>query len=64
MEHLVNLHAFYGDVMGVRIARKHVSWYLQAHDREGQFRRVFNAIDSQQEQIDTLEKYFETLADN
>jgi tRNA-dihydrouridine synthase B len=50
--------------MGVRIARKHVSWYLQAHDREGQFRRVFNAIDSQQEQIDSLEKYFETLADN
>ena len=64
MEHLVNLHAFYGDVMGVRIARKHVSWYLQAHDREGQFRRVFNAIDSQQEQIETLEKYFETLAVN
>ena len=28
LEHLTALHAFYGDVMGVRIARKHVSWYL------------------------------------
>ena len=28
LEHLRALHAFYGDVMGVRIARKHVSWYL------------------------------------
>jgi tRNA-dihydrouridine synthase B len=64
MEHLINLHAFYGDIMGVRIARKHVTWYLQTHDREGQFRRVFNAIDTQQAQIDALEKYFETLAIN
>jgi tRNA-dihydrouridine synthase B len=61
MEHLINLHLFYGDVMGVRIARKHVGWYLQTHDRDGQFRRVFNALDEQQAQIDALEKYFETL---
>ncbi len=27
LEHLTALHAFYGDVMGVRIARKHVGWY-------------------------------------
>jgi tRNA-dihydrouridine synthase B len=64
MEHLVNLHAFYGDVMGVRIARKHVSWYLQAHDRDGQFRRVFNALDERNAQIEALEKYFETLQVN
>ncbi|MGQ9426223.1 tRNA dihydrouridine synthase DusB [Gilvimarinus sp. F26214L] len=28
-EHLHALHEFYGDYMGVRIARKHVKWYLQ-----------------------------------
>ncbi|HSB97976.1 MAG TPA: tRNA dihydrouridine synthase DusB, partial [Spongiibacteraceae bacterium] len=27
-EHLQNLHEFYGEPMGVRIARKHVGWYL------------------------------------
>lgn len=27
--HLTELHHFYGDLMGVRIARKHVGWYLK-----------------------------------
>jgi tRNA-dihydrouridine synthase B len=61
MEHLVNLHQFYGEPMGARIARKHVSWYLQAHDQEGQFRRVFNALETPEAQIEALEDYFETL---
>ncbi len=26
--HLAELHRFYGDYMGVRIARKHIAWYL------------------------------------
>jgi tRNA-dihydrouridine synthase B len=29
LEHIRCLHEFYGSVMGVRIARKHVTWYLQ-----------------------------------
>ncbi|CAH9056391.1 tRNA-dihydrouridine synthase B [Pseudoalteromonas sp. CIP111854] len=64
MEHLTNLHQFYGEPMGARIARKHVSWYLQAHDQAGQFRRVFNVLEMPNEQIDALEQYFETLAAN
>jgi tRNA-dihydrouridine synthase B len=27
--HLQQLHHFYGDIIGVRIARKHVGWYLK-----------------------------------
>ncbi|MBU2969457.1 MULTISPECIES: tRNA dihydrouridine synthase DusB [unclassified Pseudoalteromonas] len=61
MEHLVNLHQFYGEVMGVRIARKHVSWYLQTHDKEGQFRRVFNALETAQEQVSVLNNYFQAI---
>lgn len=30
LEHVMELHRFYGDYMGVRIARKHVSWYIQS----------------------------------
>ncbi|WP_462159286.1 tRNA dihydrouridine synthase DusB [Pseudoalteromonas sp. GB56] len=60
MEHLVNLHQFYGEPMGPRIARKHVGWYLQAHDQEGQFRRVFNALETPDSQVDALNEYFET----
>ena len=29
LEHVQALHEFYGEVMGVRIARKHVGWYSQ-----------------------------------
>src|SRR5690554_2043122 len=29
-KHLQELHIFYGDFKGVRIARKHIGWYLQA----------------------------------
>ncbi|SFC43888.1 tRNA dihydrouridine synthase DusB [Pseudoalteromonas denitrificans] len=61
MEHLVNLHQFYGEIMGVRIARKHVTWYLQTHDKEGQFRRVFNALETAQEQVSVLNNYFQAI---
>lgn len=27
--HLIELHGFYGEVAGVRIARKHIGWYLR-----------------------------------
>ncbi len=30
--HLENLYSFYGDVAGVRIARKHIGWYLKHLD--------------------------------
>ncbi|MEA7520334.1 tRNA-dihydrouridine synthase, partial [Salmonella enterica subsp. enterica serovar Virginia] len=29
--HVRELHDFYGQAKGYRIARKHVSWYLQEH---------------------------------
>jgi tRNA-dihydrouridine synthase B len=61
MEHVVNLHQFYGEVLGVRIARKHVGWYLQTHDQERQFRRVFNALETAQEQVSVLNNYFQAI---
>ena len=39
LEHLENLYAFYGELPGVRIARKHLGWYAKEHagdsDQEG-----------------------------
>jgi tRNA-dihydrouridine synthase B len=32
LAHLRDLHAFYGDEAGVRVARKHIDWYARAHD--------------------------------
>jgi tRNA-dihydrouridine synthase B len=49
--HVWELHQFYGDFMGVRIARKHVSWYLNArHDAIAQ-RKLFNRLATPQEQL-------------
>ncbi|MBX9712810.1 MAG: tRNA dihydrouridine synthase DusB, partial [Pseudomonadaceae bacterium] len=38
LEHLAALHTFYGEVMGVRIARKHVGWYLATLPGAREFR--------------------------
>ncbi|MCU5771260.1 tRNA dihydrouridine synthase DusB [Erwiniaceae bacterium BAC15a-03b] len=59
--HLRELHDFYGQRKGYRIARKHVSWYLQEHAPNDQFRRTFNAIEDASEQLEALEAYFENL---
>jgi tRNA-dihydrouridine synthase B len=32
LAHLRDLHAFYGEEAGVRVARKHVDWYAKSHD--------------------------------
>lgn len=60
-EHLAELHNFYGEKMGVRIARKHVGWYLQSHDENKQFRTRFNGIEDALEQKDSIEQYFAGL---
>ncbi|WP_368894587.1 tRNA dihydrouridine synthase DusB [Kluyvera ascorbata] len=60
--HVRKLHDFYGQAKGYRIARKHVSWYLQEHAPNDQFRRTFNAIEDASVQLEALEAYFENLA--
>lgn len=57
LDHVQALHEFYGEVMGPRIARKHVGWYLKEQDQLGYFKRQFNAIDCPTEQLKTLENY-------
>ena len=57
-----NCMTFYGPAKGYRIARKHVSWYLQEHAPNDQFRRTFNAIEDASEQLEALEAYFENFA--
>ncbi|MCB1688939.1 MAG: tRNA dihydrouridine synthase DusB [Halioglobus sp.] len=49
--HVSQLHQFYGDFMGVRIARKHVSWYLAARADALAQRKLFNQLAHPQEQL-------------
>jgi tRNA-dihydrouridine synthase B len=61
LTHLDALYGFYGEVMGPRIARKHVSWYLQTLPHSDVFRRQFNALEAMSEQQASIENYFKHL---
>lgn len=58
LEHVRELQAFYGTYKGVRIARKHVGWYLQESESGRLFSDVFNQIESADEQLQALHHYF------
>ena len=64
LEHLAALHAFYGDVMGVRIARKHVSWYLATLPGAKEFRAQFNRLDSTDAQCTNVRAFFSERHNN
>ena len=50
-QHVTQLHQFYGDFMGVRIARKHVGWYLNADRDMREQHRHFNRLTAPEEQL-------------
>jgi len=64
LEHLTALHAFYGDVMGVRIARKHVSWYLATLPGAKEFRAQFNRLDSTDAQCANVREFLSERHNN
>lgn len=59
LSHVQALYDFYGVYMGVRIARKHVGWYLQAHDNNRDVRRQFNQLESPEEQTTLINHFFD-----
>lgn len=58
LKHVSALHQFYGDYLGVRIARKHVGWYLSTLLDSSTFRQSFNKMLNTNEQLDALEDFF------
>lgn len=61
VRHLENLYGFYGEYTGVRVARKHISWYTR-HQRDGNaFRRIINQVESREEQLRLTHRYFDQL---
>jgi tRNA-dihydrouridine synthase B len=60
--HLQDLHAFYGELSGVRIARKHLGWYAKGHPDNAGFRAVVNRAEGARAQIDLTRDYFDSLA--
>ncbi len=61
LQHLQNLYNFYGEYTGVRVARKHISWYSKGQSHGAAFRQAVNQVDSREEQLDMTYAFFEKL---
>jgi tRNA-dihydrouridine synthase B len=59
--HLNNLYDFYGEFAGVRIARKHISWYSKGQPHGAAFRQVVNRVDSIEQQLQLTNDFFNNL---
>lgn len=61
MKHTAGLHQLYGEMLGVRIARKHIGWYSQHLPEGAKLRRPFNQLTSPKEQLKLIEQFFTDL---
>jgi len=62
--HLANLYEFYGEFTGVRMARKHISWYSKGQHGGAAFRHTVNKAETQQQQLAMTREFFDRLANN
>ncbi|QIM66066.1 tRNA dihydrouridine synthase DusB [Mannheimia granulomatis] len=60
-KHIEDLHLFYGEEKGYRIARKHVGWYIEQLQPESNFKRTFNTLSSTHEQLNALEDFVKSI---
>lgn len=60
LRHLNALYEFYGEYLGVRIARKHVSWYMNSQPGN-EFRKVFNKLQTPAEQLAAVRKTMQDI---
>jgi tRNA-dihydrouridine synthase B len=61
LEHLHDLYEFYGVETGVRVARKHISWYTKGLSGSANFRHSMNQLQSIEEQLAAINAFFSQL---
>jgi tRNA-dihydrouridine synthase B len=62
VNHLHELYSFYGEYSGVRIARKHISWYTKGLVGSAGFRHAMNQLQSTDQQLAAVNEFFSQLA--
>lgn len=60
-DHLIQLYSFYGDRVGVRVARKHISWYSKGQSGGAAFRQAVNKAETVEQQMSMINDFFDTL---
>lgn len=61
LEHLHDLYDFYGDLTGMRMARKHISWYTKGLAGSAQFRHAMNTLQTIELQLQAINDFFAEL---
>ncbi|WP_129781521.1 tRNA dihydrouridine synthase DusB [Peristeroidobacter soli] len=61
LAHLRDLHAFYGEEAGVRVARKHIDWYAKSRASAPALRQAVMQATDATTQIDRVQAYFNAL---
>ncbi len=59
LEHLHDLYVFYGEMTGLRVARKHISWYTKGLPSSALFRHRMNQLESVAEQLQAVNDFFD-----
>ncbi|WP_300454616.1 tRNA dihydrouridine synthase DusB [Accumulibacter sp.] len=62
--HLEDLYVFYGSETGVRVARKHISWYTRGLVGSAAFRHAMNQLPTVGEQRQAVDDFFRLLAEH
>ncbi|MEQ1668668.1 MAG: tRNA dihydrouridine synthase DusB [Sulfuriferula sp.] len=57
--HMNDLYEFYGEQSGLRIARKHISWYTKGLHDSANFRHAMNQLQTLDEQVAAVDAFFE-----
>jgi tRNA-dihydrouridine synthase B len=58
LEHLHDLYAFYGELSGMRVARKHISWYTKGLVGSAAFRHHMNTLQTTELQLQSISDFF------
>ncbi len=61
LEHLNDLYAFYGELTGMRVARKHISWYTKGLIGSANFRHNMNQLQTIEAQLNAINEFFAQL---
>lgn len=61
-QHIQGVHQLYGSVQGVRVARKHLGWYLQGHPGGLEWRRRLMQVECGEQQIMMARRAISELA--
>jgi tRNA-dihydrouridine synthase B len=61
LAHLRDLHAFYGEEAGVRVARKHIDWYAKSRASAPALRQAVMQATDATTQLDRVQAYFNAL---